>query len=68
MNYLIFFIIILFLKIPLSAFQFLLLICLVEVKSGILIGDYYYSFILFGYLFARWSWYKAIHPRSSVWN
>lgn len=53
-------------KIPLSRFQFLLLICLLEIKTGILIGDYYWFIIFLGYLIWKWSWYNALRPRSSV--
>ena len=53
-------------KIPLSGFQFLLLICLLETETGVFIGDYYWFIIFLGYLTWKWSWYNAIRPRSSV--
>ena len=50
-----------FSRIPISGFQFLLLICLLEIKTGIFIGDYYYSVILFFYLLWKWSWWKTLN-------
>ena len=56
-----FIIFLIFNKIPLTTFQFLLLICFIEVKTGVFIGDLYWSLILFSYLFYRYTWYKTIH-------
>jgi hypothetical protein len=55
-------------KIPLTQFQFLLCICLLEVKTGILFGDYYYGTILLSYLLLRFIWYKILHAPVAQWN
>ena len=56
-----FIIFLMFSRIPLTGFQFLLLICFIEIRTGIFIGDLFYSLILFWYLFYRYAWYKALH-------
>lgn len=50
-----------FSRIPLSGFQFLLLICLIEIETGVFIGDYYWSIIAFFYLLFRWMWRQFLN-------
>ena len=50
-----------FSRVPLSGFQFLLLICLLEIETGVFIGDYYFATVLFFYLLTRWMWWKTIN-------
>lgn len=50
-----------FSRIPLSGFQFLLLICLLEIETGVYIGDYYYGTLLFFYLLFNYLWLKTIN-------
>ena len=50
-----------FSRIPLTAFQFLLLICLIEIETGVFIGDYYWSIIVFFYLLFRWMWRQFLN-------
>ena len=47
-------------KIPLTGFQTLLLICLLEVKTGVSVTGYYYTTMLFFYLLIQWSWYSTL--------
>lgn len=49
-----------FIQFRLSRFQFLLLLCFIEVKTGFLIGDYYFAFVLFSYLLFRYLWWLVI--------
>ena len=63
-----FIIFLIFSKIPLTTFQFLLLICLLELETGIFIGDFYWSTILFFYLLIQWSWYSALKGGQFVWH
>jgi hypothetical protein len=48
-------------RIPLSGFQFLLLICLLEIEFGVYFGDFYWSTIMFFYLLFRYTWWKTIN-------
>jgi len=48
-------------KIPLSGFQFLLLLCLIETQTGILIGDAYCTLIFLGYIIFQYSWFKTLN-------
>ena len=48
-------------RIPLSGFQFLLLMCLLEVETNIYFGDFYWTTIAFSYLLFRHMWFKAIN-------
>ena len=50
-----------FSRIPLSQFQFLLLICLIEIETGVYVGDYYYGTLLFFYLLIRLLWWETIN-------
>jgi hypothetical protein len=47
----------------LSGFQILLLLCLIEVKTGFLIGDYYFVTVFCGLLFFKWIWWKLIQNK-----
>jgi hypothetical protein len=55
-------------KIPLSQFQFLLIICLLEAKTGVFFGDYYFLFLAIGYLLCRYSWYRFLHAPVAQWK
>ena len=48
-------------KAPLSGFQFLLLLCIIEIETGFLIGDYYSLSLIFFYLVYRYLWWKTIN-------
>lgn len=48
-------------SIPLTRFQFLLLMCYLEVETGILFGDYYTLTLFSGYFLFRWLWFKALN-------
>ena len=43
----------------LSKFQLLLLICFIEVKTGLLIGDYYFLLLFLSYLLFRYLWWRG---------
>lgn len=55
-------------KIRLTQFQLLLLICFLEVKTGILFGDYYTILIIVSYLLCQCWWYKALNTPVAQWN
>ena len=61
MFYLIMAILLICSKAPLSGFQFLLLLCVIEVETGFLIGDYYSLSFIFFYLVYRYLWWKALN-------
>jgi len=55
-------------RFPLSGFQFLLLICLIEIETGIFIGDFYWSIMIFFYLLFRYTWYSTLRKGISYDN
>ena len=48
-------------KIPLTGFQTLLLICLLEIKTGVSVTGYYYTTMLFFYLLFQYGWDKMLY-------
>ena len=57
-----------FSRVPLSRFQFLLLLCLIEIETGFLIGDWYWLFIFLSYVLMQWTWYSALRGGRIVWQ
>jgi len=55
-------------KVPLSGFQFLLLICLIEIETGIYVGDLYYFILLFFYLTWNYLWKSALKGGRVKWE
>lgn len=48
-------------RIPVTGFQTLLLVCLLEIKTGVSVTGYYYGILLFFYLLFRYGWWKMLH-------
>lgn len=57
-----------FSRMPLTRFQFLLLLCLIEVKTGFLIGDYYTLGVIFFYFLFRYLWWSSLRAPVAQWN
>ena len=47
---------------PLSGFQLLLLICWIEVKTGVMVGDYFYCSLMIVYVALLITWKNMIRP------
>jgi hypothetical protein len=65
---LIFIIFLMFSKVPLTNFQFLLLLCFIEVKTGFFVGDFYWSIIFISYVLIQRAWYSALKGGRFVWH
>lgn len=57
-----------FSKLPLSGFQFLLLICLIEIETKIFVGDWYWLLIFISYVLMQSAWYSALKGGRITWQ